>query len=119
MSAMGRGRISHYGVVPREHAPGKPPPLRQVARAPGGNPMTQASVAHVGRPPKPHRVGAPPNPRRPKLVRDVDGGPLQDLFAIFPDLPWPRHLARSGGHARDVRGARGRAARRAFTRPVR
>jgi hypothetical protein len=34
-------------------------------------------------------VGPVPNPRRPRLVRDVHGGVLQDLFVIFPDLPRP------------------------------
>jgi hypothetical protein len=39
--------------------------------------------------PEQHGVGAVPNPVRPKLVRDVHGGALQDLFEIFPDLPRP------------------------------
>ena len=79
--------------------------------------MAQASVPYVARPPKPHRVGAPPNPRRPKLVRAVNGGPLQDLFAIFPDLPWPRHSA-GRPHHRDIRGETGARARRALKRPA-
>ena len=41
------------------------------------------------REPRPRGVGRVPNPRRPRLVRDVGGGVLQDLFAIFPDLPFP------------------------------
>ena len=44
-----------------------------------------------------HPVSPPPNPRRPRLVRDVHGGELQDLFEVFPDLPWaprPRHQVR-------------------------
>jgi len=80
--------------------------------------MAQASVPHVRRPPKPHRVGAPPNPRRPKLVRVIDGGPLLDLFAIFPDLPWPRLPSGGVRRRRDIRTATGRTARRALTRRV-
>jgi hypothetical protein len=38
-------------------------------------------------PPRERPVSPPPNPRRPKLKRDLDGGILGDLFAIFPDLP--------------------------------
>ena len=34
-------------------------------------------------------VGRVPNPLRPRLVRDVGGGWLKDLFALFPDLPSP------------------------------
>jgi hypothetical protein len=34
-------------------------------------------------------VGDVPNPRRPQVVRVVDGGELRDLFAVFPDLPRP------------------------------
>ncbi len=43
----------------------------------------------TGRAPKEHAVGKPPNPRKPALVRDVDGGDLKDMFAIFPDIPRP------------------------------
>jgi hypothetical protein len=38
------------------------------------------------------RVAKPPNPRKPKLVRDAVV--LNDLFALFPDLPRPRKPAR-------------------------
>ena len=59
----------------------KPPPLRGTPRKP--------PVPHVGHPPEERRVAAVPNPRRPRLVRDVHGGDLLDLFVIFPDLPRP------------------------------
>jgi hypothetical protein len=39
--------------------------------------------------PPQHPVAPPPNPRRPKLVRDIHGGSLLDLFQFFPDLPRP------------------------------
>jgi hypothetical protein len=39
--------------------------------------------------PKPPPRGTPPNPRRPRLVRDANGGFLGNLFTVFPDLPWP------------------------------
>jgi hypothetical protein len=117
---MGRRPTSHYGAAPRERPPAKTPrSLKAVPRTPHGNPMAQASLLrpHVNRPPKPHRVGAPPNPRRPKLVRDVDGGALLDLFRFFPDLPRPRRPAGSTGPSRDA--VSGRMARRALTRRLR
>ena len=81
--------------------------------------MAQASVLrpHVTRPPKPHGVGPPPNPRRPKVVRDVDGGALLDLFRIFPELPWPRRPPGDTAPGRDAVG--GRLARRALKRRLR
>jgi hypothetical protein len=36
---------------------------------------------------KPPPSGEVPHPRRLPLVRDVGGGALMDLFAIFRDLP--------------------------------
>jgi hypothetical protein len=120
MRQMSRKPGSHYGVAPRERPPAKAPkPMREVPRTPRGNPMAQAAVLapHISRPPKPHAVGAPPRPRRPKLVRDVDGGSLLDLFQCFPDLPWPRPASRHPALGRDR--ARGRMARRALTRRLR
>ena len=118
MSRMGRKPISHYGVAPRERPTAKvPKSLREVPRTPRGNPMAQASVPHVSRAPKPHRVGSPPRPRRPELVRDVDGGSLLDLFRIFPDLPWPRHPAGNVAPQRDA--VKGGMARRALKRRLR
>ena len=117
---MGRKPTSRYGVAPRERPPAKTPrSLREVPRTPHGNPMAQASLLapHVSRAPKPHRVGAPPNPRRPKIVRDVDGGALLDLFRIFPDLPWPRRPPGALAPSRDA--VSGRMARRALTRRLR
>jgi hypothetical protein len=117
---MGRKPTAHYGVAPRERPPAKTPrSLKAVPRTPHGNPMAQASLLrpHVTRTPRPHRAGAPPNPRRPRLVRDVGGGALLDLFRIFPDLPWPR---RPAGHAAPSRDAvSGRMARRALMRRLR
>jgi hypothetical protein len=37
--------------------------------------------------PRQRPSGKPPNPRKAKLVRDVHGGALKDLFEVFPDLP--------------------------------
>ena len=34
-------------------------------------------------------AGAVPNPRQPRVVRDVHGTELMDLFVFFPDLPRP------------------------------
>jgi hypothetical protein len=45
------------------------------------------------REPRRRGIGPVPNPKRPRLVRDVAGGALKDLFAIFPDLPSPRRPA--------------------------
>jgi hypothetical protein len=117
---MSRKPTVQYGVAPRERARAKAPrALQEVPRTPRGNPIAQVSVfrPHVARPPRPHRVGLPPNPRRPTLVRDVDGGALLDLFRIFADLPWPRHAPGLAAPNRDA--VRGRMARRALTRRVR
>jgi hypothetical protein len=117
---MGRRPTAQYGAAPRERPQAKTPKsLREVPRTPRGTPLAQASVLrpHVTRPPKPHGVGSPPNPRRPKLVRDVDGGSFLDLFQIFPELPWPRHPPGSLAPSRDA--VRGRMARRALKRRVR
>jgi hypothetical protein len=51
--------------------------------------VAAAPPPHVPRAPEPRGVGAVPNPRQPKLVRDLHGGALQDLFVVFPELPWP------------------------------
>jgi hypothetical protein len=70
-----------------------PPPLRHVARVPRGETLTHTPTAHVARAPKLEPLGKPPNPRKPKLVRDVHGNELKDLFQMFPDLPRPRRPA--------------------------
>jgi hypothetical protein len=117
---MGRKATARYGVAPPERPRAKTPrSLQRVPRTPHGDPIAQASLLrpHVSKAPRPHRVGAPPNPRRPKLVRDVDGGAFLDLFQIFPDLPWPR---RPPGHQAPRRDrVKGRMARRALMRGVR
>jgi hypothetical protein len=81
------------GALPAARSYRTPPALRRVAAVPGGDPAGRTPAPHVARVPKPHAIGKPPNPRKPKLVRDVGGGPLMDLFAIFPDLPRPRRPA--------------------------
>ncbi|PYR78361.1 MAG: hypothetical protein DMF87_14420 [Acidobacteria bacterium] len=43
--------------------------------------------------PRERRVAPPPNPRRPRLVPDIHGNELRDLFEFFPDLPRPRRPA--------------------------
>jgi hypothetical protein len=60
-----------------------------MSRVPKSDPITHVPKSHVARVPPQHPLGPPPNPRRPKLVRDVRGGVLGDLFALFPDLPRP------------------------------
>jgi hypothetical protein len=51
--------------------------------------MRPAPVAVIKAPPR----GELPHPRRPRLVRDVHGNGLCDLFLIFPDLPRPLRAA--------------------------
>ena len=34
-------------------------------------------------------AGEVPHPRRPRVVRDIHGNELMDLFEFFPDLPRP------------------------------
>jgi hypothetical protein len=76
--------------APRPHVPGRPPQGQRVPSPRDGNP-----IAYTPRPPRAPRVpqqrpvGEVPNPRTPKLVRDVHGGVLKDMFEIFPDLPRP------------------------------
>ena len=43
--------------------------------------------------PRERGIGAPPNPRKPRLVPDVHGNELKDLFLMFPDLPRPARPA--------------------------
>jgi hypothetical protein len=43
--------------------------------------------------PKERGIGQNPHPRTPKLVRDVRGNELKDMFEFFPDLPRPPHRA--------------------------
>jgi len=67
--------------VPRRKPPSGRVPKPRFVRAP--KPRAVVKV------PKEHGVGTVPNPRRPALVRDVGGGSLRDLFALFRDLPRP------------------------------
>jgi hypothetical protein len=77
-------------AAPPQRVPGTPP---KHGRAPLNLPADPMAATPAVRPPSRgprHRlVGKVPNPRRLTPVRDVDGGDLLDLFAIFPDLPRP------------------------------
>jgi hypothetical protein len=66
------------------------PRERGVPRTPHGEPLAQPRPPEpVAAPPPERGIAAPPNPRKPKLVRDVHGNELMDLFDFFPDLPRP------------------------------
>jgi hypothetical protein len=67
------------------------PPRGKRKRAPPSSrpPRQRAMKPPPVSTPKPPPRGTPPNPRRPRLVRDVNGGFLGNLFTVFPDLPWP------------------------------
>jgi hypothetical protein len=84
-----RARIV-VGKAPSQHVPRLPPKQHRVGAVPRRD---AASRPPVG---KPTRVpdhappaGKVPNPKKPKLVRDVHGGTMGDLFQFFPDLPRP------------------------------
>jgi len=79
------------GTVPVQRAHRQPPPGDRMPRV--GTPAGYAPPQRAARLPKRRGVGAPPNPRTPKLVRDVHGGALKDMFEIFPDLPRLRRPA--------------------------
>ena len=78
------------GEAPPERPAAKAPPVRSIAQVPKGDPMSHAPRPQVARLPTEHGVAPLPNPRKPELVRDVDGRYLGDLFAMFPDLPRPQ-----------------------------
>lgn len=80
-----RTGATNYGEVPRA----RPRKAAPQGRAPADRPIAQPPAERVRRMPKAHAVGQVPNPRKPQLVRDVDGGALKDLFALLPDLPRP------------------------------
>jgi hypothetical protein len=66
------------------------PPERGVPRTPRGNPLAQPRLPEpVAAAPPERGIAARPNPRRPRVVRDVHGNELMDLFEFFPDLPRP------------------------------
>jgi hypothetical protein len=77
------------GELPPRRGAASVPAERRVADVPKGDPMSHTPPAGVARVPVRGPVAPPPNPRRPKLVRDVHGGALLDLFEFFPDLPRP------------------------------
>ena len=67
-----------------------------VTKVPPARPLAPPPPQHASRPPKQRAPGKVPNPRRPRVVLDIGGNELLDLFAFFPDLPWaprpPRRL---------------------------
>jgi len=65
-------------MTSRKPAPGvfKPPPRSRM------KPPPRSTM-------KPPPNGLVPNPRRPRLVPDIHGNELMDLFVFFPDLPRP------------------------------
>ena len=83
--------------VPKQHprspvpasGPRKPPPPQHVSHAPPERPAAK-----------------PPNPRKPRLVRDVNGRELKDLMQILPDLPRPARPPARGPVRRVVRRRR-------------
>ena len=85
-----RGRI---GMVPAVRPVARTPVTRPVGPVPRGNPIAQAPAPAVTRAPKVRPVGKPPNPRKPRLIKDVGGNELKDMFAIFKDLPRPHRPA--------------------------
>lgn len=72
------------------------PRERGVPRTPHGQPLAQPRAPEpVGEAPPERGIPSPPNPRKPRMVPDVHGNELKDLFEFFPDLPRPpRHRAR-------------------------
>jgi hypothetical protein len=76
-------------AAPRPHAL-RTPPRGLVPSPRSGAPLGYApSMPRPARVPAQRPTGNVPNPRKPKLVRDVRGGALKDLFEIFKDLPSP------------------------------
>jgi hypothetical protein len=96
------------GRVPRPRPAPKAPPQRGVSEVPASEPSTHAPTPHLARPPKEFGVGKVPNPRLPKLVRDVRGGSLKDLFELLPDLPRPPRppVRKQPGSTGSILGAR-------------
>jgi hypothetical protein len=77
------------------HRPAAAPRERTIPRTPKGTPAAQARVPQPTRAPKERGIGKTPNAQKPKLVRDVHGNELKDLFQLFPDLQRvPRRAAR-------------------------
>jgi hypothetical protein len=94
---MKRPPRSTPGEVPPERGVRTPPKPRRIATIPKGDPISQTPQSRPTRVPEARtpplrRVANPPNPRKPKLVRDAVV--LNDLFALFPDLPRPRRPVR-------------------------
>jgi hypothetical protein len=66
------------------------PPERGIAATPKGAPLAQARATQpTAAAPRERGMAAPPHPRKPRVVRDVHGNELKDLFDFFPDLPGP------------------------------
>lgn len=91
-SAMTKKYRSRLGEVPPERQPALRPRERAIPATPKGAPLAQARPQQpAAAAPRERGVGALPNPRKPRLVRDVHGNELMDLFEFFPDLPRPRY----------------------------
>lgn len=104
-----RGALGRVDAAPRERA-FKPPPRQH---PPGAVPKRGAfAAAPIPAPtgwPRRRPAGKVPSPRSPKLVRDAHAPELNDLFAVFRDLPRP---PRPRALSRDVTGRDARAPRR-------
>jgi hypothetical protein len=77
------------GPVPRGRL-SRAPKLQRRRVGPEATPLGQPPRERVvGQPPRERVVGQRPNPRKPRLVPDINGNELKDLFQMFPDLPRP------------------------------
>jgi hypothetical protein len=83
------------GQAPPQRRPAVAPRERTIPRTPKGKPTAQARAPEPRHAPKERGIGRTPNAQKPKLVRDVHGNELKDLFQLFPDLQRvPRRAAR-------------------------
>jgi hypothetical protein len=67
----------------------KSKPRHPLAAVPPQRGISRRPPQKVKQAPAERGIGKLPNPRKPKLVRDVHGNELRDLFQFFPDLPRP------------------------------
>ena len=82
-----RRTLGHVSAAPPERPPARPPRPRAAAAVPGGNPVAHTPLPVATRAPREHRVGKVPQPRRPRRSDGVRYERLNDLFALFPELP--------------------------------
>jgi hypothetical protein len=78
---------------PARRAPCALPRTRPISTVPGARAVARAPGPAATRAPRARAIGQPPNPRRPRLVKDVHGNELKDMFVIFKDLPRPARPA--------------------------